>query len=99
MFNQIFNVYYAEQDNQIIVKYYQEEADGIRRLIQEEHISISEKDFYQVPTFGDIVRLNKYKPEGYETDFEYTGAKVSLSRVLDLSPYEIIYKPMAEAPI
>ena len=43
--------------------------------------------------------MNKYKPEGYETDFEYTGAKVSLSRVLELSPYEIVYKPMAEAPV
>jgi hypothetical protein len=43
--------------------------------------------------------LNKYKPEGYETDFEYTGAKVSLARVLELSPYEIVYKPMTEAPV
>ena len=97
--NAIFNVYYEEQANQIIVNYYTEDADGNRTLLKEEHLPISEKDFYQVPTFGDIVRLNKYKPEGYETDFEYTGAKVSLSRVLELSPYEIVYKPMAEAPV
>ena len=97
--NAVFNVYYEEQANQIIVNYYAEDADGNRTLLKEEHLPISEKDFYQVPTFGDIVRLNKYKPEGYETDFEYTGAKVSLSRVLELSPYEIVYKPMAEAPV
>lgn len=97
--NAIFNVYYEEQANQIIVNYYAEDADGNRTLLKEEHLPISEKDFYQVPTFGDIVRLNKYKPEGYETDFEYTGAKVSLARVLELSPYEIVYKPMTEAPV
>lgn len=97
--NQIFSVYYKEQENQIVVNYYMEDAEGVRTLLQEEHIPISEKDFYQVPTFGDIVRLNKYKPEGYETNFEYTGAKVSLSRVLELSPYEIVYKPMAEEPV
>lgn len=97
--NQIFNVYYEEQANQIIVNYYVEDTDGNRTLLKEEHLPISEKDFYQVPTFGDIVRLNKYKPEGYETDFKYTGAKVSFSRVLELSPYEIVYKPMAEEPI
>ena len=97
--NQIFNVYYEEQANQIVVNYYLEDEAGTRTLLQEEHIPISEKDFYQVPTFGDIVRLNKYKPDGYETDFEYTGAKVSYARVLELSPYTIVYKPMAEAPI
>ena len=97
--NQIFNVHYEEQANQIVVNYYLEDAAGTRTLLHEEHIPISEKDFYQVPTFGDIVRLNKYKPDGYETDFEYTGAKVSYARVLELSPYSIVYKPMAEAPI
>ena len=97
--NAIFNVYYEEQANSIIVNYYAEDADGNRTLLKEEHLPISEKDFYQVPTFGDIVRLNKYKPEGYETDFKYEGAKVSLARVLELSPYEIVYKPMAEAPV
>lgn len=99
MKNAIFNVYYTEQANQIIVRYYTEDADGNRTLLQEESVPIAEKDFYQVPTFGDIVRLNKYKPEGYETNFVYTGAKVSLSRVLELSPYEIVYTPMVEAPV
>ena len=97
--NAIFNVHYEEQANSIVVNYYVEDADGVRTLLQEERLPIGEKDFYQVPTFGDIVRLNKYKPEGYETDFEYTGAKVSLARVLELSPYEIVYKPMAEPPV
>lgn len=95
--HQTFQVVYPEQDNYIIVKYYQED-DGVKHLLKEEQVSITEKDFYQVPTFGDIVRINKYKPDGYETDFEYQGARVSLSRVLELSPYEIVYKPMAETP-
>ena len=97
--NQVFNVVYAEEENQIVAKYWREEADGTRVLLAEDTLPISEKDFYQVPTFGDIVRLNKYKPEGYETDFVYQGKKVSLSRVLDLSPYDIVYKPMAEEPV
>ena len=97
--NAIFNVYYQEQANQIIVNYYVEDEDGVRTLLKEAHVPISERDFYQVPTFGDIVRLNQYKPEGYETDFEYTGAKVSLARVLELSPYDIVYKPMAEESV
>ena len=99
MRNAVFNVYYKEQANSIIVRYYTEDAEGNRTLLKEEIQPISEKDFYQVPTFGDVVRLNKYKPEGYETDFKYTGAKVSLTRVLELSPYEIVYKPMAEEPV
>ena len=93
--NSIYNVIYEEQNNKIFVNYYQE-TDGVKTLLAEEVIPISEKDFYQVPTFGDIVRLNKYKPEGYKTDFVYTGKKVSLARVLEGSPYEIVYVPETE---
>jgi hypothetical protein len=57
---------------------------------------LKESDFYQVPTFGDIVRLNKYKPSGYKTDFAYTEPKVSLARVIKNSPYNIIYVPETE---
>jgi hypothetical protein len=92
MNNAVYTVVYPEQANTITVKYYTENNVGVRTLIEEETIGISERDFYQAPTFGDIVRINKYKPEGFETDFEYPGTKVSLTRVVDHSPYEIVYK-------
>ena len=94
----VIKVYYEPITTVITVNYYQEIA-GIQNLLATEEIPLQEKDFYQVPTFGDIVRLNKYKPEGYETNFEYPGSKVSLSRVIENSPYNIIYVPMAEEPI
>jgi len=47
--------------------------------------------------FGDIVRLNKYRPEGYKTDFVYTGKRVSLPRVLESSPYTIVYIPETDS--
>ena len=96
--NKTFAVYYEELNNFISVKYIKEDQQGNREILAEETIPIAEKDFYQVPTFGDIVRLNKYKPEGYQTDFVYPGKRVSLSRVLEHSPYEIVYKPMEEEP-
>lgn len=89
--NQVFDVYYEPIEAVITVNYYREE-NGTQTLIQTEQIALEEKDFYQVPTFGDLVRLNKYKPEGYETDFVYTGSKVSLARVAENSPYNIVYK-------
>jgi len=92
MNNAVYTVVYPEQANTITVRYYTENSVGVRTLIEEETIGISEQDFYQAPTFGDIVRINKYKPEGYETDFVYPGTKVSLTRVVDHSPYEIVYK-------
>jgi hypothetical protein len=92
--NQVFEVYYEPIEAVITVNYYQEGADGNQILLQSEQIGLEEKDFYQVPTFGDLVRLNKYKPEGYQTDFVYPGSKVSLSRVAENSPYNIVYKPI-----
>lgn len=93
--NKTFNVVYEEQANTIVVKYIKEDADGSQTTLAEETLSISEKDFYQVPTFGDIVRINKHKPDGYETNFKYTGKRVSLARIVEGSPYEIVYKPIA----
>lgn len=95
--NRSFSVNYEEEANQIVVNYYRqddESADPI--LIKTENITLKESDFYQVPTFGDIVRLNKYKPSGYKTDFAYTEPKVSLARVVKNSPYNIIYVPETE---
>ena len=94
--NGVFNVYYEPISTQIEVNYYRENAYGERTLLQTDRIALEEKDFYQVPTFGDLVRLNKYKPEGYKTDFVYPGSKVSLSRVVENSPYDIIYTPITE---
>ena len=94
--NHTFSVNYEEDENQIVVNYYKDDGNGEPELLQTETIQLKEKDFYQVPTFGDIVRLNKYKPEGYKTDFEFTEPKVSLTRVLRNSPYNIIYVPETE---
>ena len=85
----VYDVVYPSQENTIVVNYYKEND-----LIKSETIGISEENFLQAPTFGDIVRINKYKPSGYETDFQYTGAKVSLSRVIEASPYNIVYRPV-----
>ena len=93
--NKVFEVYYEPISTQIEVNYYQQ-INGTEVLLATDNIVLEEKDFYQVPTFGDLVRLNKYKPEGYETDFKYAGSKVSLARVVEGSPYKIVYKPIEE---
>lgn len=93
----VFTVYYEPIEAVITVNYYQE-IEGVQHLIETEQIALQEKDFYQVPTFGDLVRLNKYKPLGYETHFQYPDVKVSLGRVVDNSPYNIVYTKMADTP-
>ena len=90
----VFNVYYEPIEAVITVNYYQD-IDGVQHLLQTEQIALQEKDFYQVPSFGDLVRLNKYKPIGYETNFKYPDTKVSLGRVVENSPYDIVYTKMA----
>lgn len=90
--NFIFKVVYEAQENQFQVNYYKDSINE-NNLIATDTIALQESDFFQVPTFGDIVRLNKYRPEGYKTDFEYPGAKVSLSRVMENAPYNILYVP------
>lgn len=97
--NKTFDVYYEPIETQIVANYYKVEDDGSKTLLASETIALQEKDFYQVPTFGDLVRLNKYKPDGYETNFKYTGSKVSLTRVVEGSPYNIEYTKMTEDKI
>ena len=94
----VISIYYEPITTIITVNYYQEIA-GIQKLLATEEVALQEKDFYQVPSFGDIVRLNKYKPEGYETHFEYPGSKVSMARVIEHSPYNIVYTQMTDEPI
>ena len=97
--NKTFDVYYEPIETQIVANYYKVEDNGDKTLLASETIALKEKDFYQVPTFGDLVRLNKYKPDGYETNFKYTGSKVSLARVVEGSPYNIEYTKMTEDKI
>ena len=96
--NKTFDVTYEPIETQIVVNYYRQDGNK-QTLIASETIPLQEKDFYAVPTFGDIVRLNKYKPDGYQTDFKYPGSKVSLSRIVENSPYNIIYTKMTEDKI
>lgn len=95
--NQTFEVRYEEMANTIQVNYYKEDS-GVQTLLATETIGITERDFLSAPTFGDLIRINKYKPSGYETDFEYQGAKVTLSRIIDNAPYNIVYKPIEGTP-
>ena len=97
--NKTFDVYYEPIETQIVANYYKVEDNGEKTLLASDTIALQEKDFYQVTTFGDLVRLNKYKPDGYETNFKYTGSKVSLARVVEGSPYNIEYTKMTEDPI
>ena len=97
--NQVFKVIYEPIETQIVANYYKVEENGKKTLLASDTIALQEKDFYQVPTFGDLVRLNKYKPDGYETNFQYTGSKVSLARVVENSPYNIEYTKMVEDKI
>lgn len=93
MSNQVYDVIYEEAEHSFIVNYYVEE-NGEQTLLASDQIGLEESDFLQAPTFGEIVRINKYKPEGYETDFEYTGNRVSLAKILDNAPYDIVYRPI-----
>jgi len=63
-------------------------------LLATESLVFTEKDFYQVPMFGELIRLNKYKPEGYETNYVFPEPKVTLGRVIAHAPYDIVYTPI-----
>ena len=93
MQNQVYNVVYPSLDQQITVNYYTE-INGEQNLIATEDITINEQTFYQSPSFGDIIRINKYKPDGYECNFEFSGSKITLNQMVVHSPYNIIYTPV-----
>ena len=89
----VFRVEYAEQATEITVNYYRDSIDE-NNLISSDTISLKESDFLQAPTFGDIIRLNKYVPQGYQTDFTPPPMRaVSLQRILENAPYNIVYTP------
>jgi len=85
-----FRVDYKTTNYSIIVRYYKDEATT-ENLIAEDEISLSEKDFYQVPTFGQLIPIQKYKPTNYKATYEYNDTKVTLRRILNNSPYTIVY--------
>ena len=89
--NKVINVVYHSTGYNIIVNYYKDAVDDTNFLGQEV-ITLTEKDFSQVPTFGDIVPLHKYKPAGYKTNYTYPETKVTLQRLIDHSPYNIVYE-------
>ena len=91
MNNAVYTVIYEEQANTITVNYWTQDGEEVRTLLATETIAVNEKDFLQVPTFGDIVRLNKYKPDGYETNFVFPSDRITLKRVVENSPYDIVY--------
>lgn len=92
MNNYMFTVNYKTQSRTITVNYYKDSiADA--NLLHSDTLTLTERDFYQAPTFGDIVRLNKYLPDGYETNYTYTGRKVSFGQILENAPYNIVYTP------
>lgn len=88
--NFIFRIDYEVSEYSITVNYYKDEAtEG--NLLASDEIILTEKDFYQVPTFGQIVPIQKYKPDYYKANYTYGDTKVTLQRILDHSPYTIVY--------
>ena len=99
MNKQVFRVDYKGINSVIEVRY--NKVDGLdnKTELATEQIALTEKDFLQAPTFGDIVRLNKYKPEGYETSYVFPSERVTLKSILANAPYVIdYYKSDAQEP-
>ena len=91
MQNKIFNVVYKSTGYNVVVNYWRDNKENQANLLGTEVVTLTEKDFYQVPTFGDLIPIQKYKPEGYVANYSYPESKVTLNRVMQHSPYDIIY--------
>jgi len=89
--NFTFRINYETMSYHITVNYYKD-SESAENLLGTEDIELGEKDFYQVPTFGQIVPIQKYKPIGYKADYTYNDTKVTLRRIIEHSPYTIVYK-------
>ena len=89
--NKVINVVYKSTGYNIVINYWKDNKDNEANKITSEVITLTEKDFKQVPTFGDIVPLLKHKPDGYKVNYTYPETKVTLNRILQHSPYDIIY--------
>lgn len=91
--NFVFEVHYPSTGYYINVNYYRDEVRN-ENLLAAEQVLLTEDMFYQVPTFGQLVPLLKYKPEGYglkAEDYPYTQSKVTLNRLLQNQPFNIVY--------
>ena len=51
----VISIVYEEDENNIVVNYYKNNGVNPPELLATDTITLKEKDFYQVPTFGDIV--------------------------------------------
>ena len=90
--NFIFIINYAITDYRFTVRYWKDNTEDENNLLGEEELSINERNFYSVPTFGDIVDIQKYKPDNYKPTYNYPETRVTLSRILEHAPYDIVYQ-------
>ena len=91
--NFVFKVQYKAAGYHITVKYWKDNKDSEANLLGSVDVPLTEKDFLQVPTFGQVVDILKYKPDGYKAIYNYNDStgRVTLKRLLALSPFDIIY--------
>lgn len=89
----VFEINYPLSGYNVTVNYWKDNMDSADNLIATEQVPLKETMFYQVPTFGDLVKINKYKPVGYIANYPYPESKVTLKRMLANAPYNIIYTP------
>lgn len=94
--NKVINVKYESIGYNVVVNYWKDNKDNEANKLATETITLTEKDFLQVPTFGDLIPLLKYKPDSYKVNYNYPETKVTLNRVMQHSPYDIIYIPVEE---
>ena len=89
--NRIISVRYPSTGYRITVNYWKDDKTSDDNLLGTEVITLTEQSFKQVPTFGQIVDIQKYKPDGYKANYDYPESKVTLQRLLNHSPYDIVY--------
>lgn len=91
--NFVFEINYPLSGYNVTVNYWKNDMNSAENLLATEQVPLTETMFYQVPTFGDLVKINKYKPTGYIANYPYPENKVTLKRMLNNAPYNIIYTP------
>lgn len=89
-----FTVRYESLGYNVEANYYKDSI-AEENLIATDQLSFEESDFYRNPSFGELININKYKPDGYQTDFKYEG-KVVLNQIVENAPYNIVYKPAVD---
>ena len=97
--NKIFNVYYTSTGYNVTVTYWKGSKDDEANKLGETIVTLTEKDFYQVPTFGQLIDLYLYKPDGYRPTYTYPETKVTLNRILQNAPYDIIYEEVTDPAV